>query len=384
MYPLLIITNHCPGSKRRIPPLLYLWRTSTTGICGLLCLGFFSLAGAEPPTDAQLQAIWEKQAAAIRTADFLWTTRREIPRRRLSNAALENLAKIGALEPPAQPLAPLPADGVFATETIGRFLLAGERMRYEERGQTPSLHTDNRLGHVDEIQNYDGHLYKMLQTIKEGDKEQRQGTVGEKKNWLLVRRPPAVTILLWYMRPQVFLKNQIGQRSPQVVEKGFVTLSPPAETPSVQRVITLDSAKGYLPIHYQEKDTRTQQVLQEWHILSRQEAAAVWVPTAWTLTSYLEKGEVAVTTSQVTRCRLNADVAAQEFQLDFPAETSIVYLDSQGHPHQTPPPAPTGRWPWLVPMAVLLLLLLAGVGYWQKRRRRASSASADRHQGDGI
>lgn len=279
-------------------------------------------ANVLPSIDAII-AHWEKRTTQIQSARFVWTKRQEMPRASLVGAAafFERDAKAP----------PISAEGIHVSETICTLSFEGEKMRFEMHGEVPSFESPTQLAPRNQVIVFDGNSTADYQPgAAKG--ERGQAIVAAEKNEIL--RDPAVTALLWNLRPNQLAKEveswEVSWTKDLQDGRIFVALTEPTAklNGSLRRTFWLDQSKDYAIVRCLKTNVKTDKLVQQVDILLAIDKSVGWIASGWT---YVQPGahkESLIVISKVSEYSINGRAEGDTpFQIALPQGTLVVDLD---------------------------------------------------------
>ncbi len=269
---------------------------------------------------------WEIHADLIRSARFTFLKRQEIPRSVIADIPLE-LIQGGESAPP------MSRKGIHASETTCTFLLEGDKMRFEMKGNIPSRTSSTELNSIHQTSVWNGFIFKQYIPTA-GGKEHRQGVLGQGQNGII--QEPSILPLLLNLRPNLIktpmVKYSVAPSKPEKDGPGLLMLTEPNlgdKNPIVRR-FWVDPAKDYAIVRYMETVSKTSALLLQVDLVLFLEPDNGWIPTAWTRIIPVPNNPAhAIDTVTVTESKINLAVENSDFDLFFP--TGTILLDPNGN-----------------------------------------------------
>lgn len=339
-----------------------------SAFCGEVC-GQGQKPSDALPTIETIVAHWEKHAGKIHSARFVWTKRQEMPRAVLASIPL---AKKDAELPRINP------EGIHVSQTTCTFVLDGERMRLEVRGEAPSRNSLTHLTPMERIFVFDGNTSTEYMAPV-GQTKRPQAIVESAKNE--VAEHPFVIPLLWNVRAHRLAEQTRGwELSWTRADQGdrvLVALSQPRPKGSTgqRRTFLVDPLMDYAIVRCRDTDVRSNKLNQQTDLFLVLDKTTGWIPTSWTVIESIGSKESSIIISKVSAYSINhATKDESAFQVSLPEGTLVINRDGKELTSSG-----FGTVVWLIgALAFLAIFLLL----WVVRARVRAAGTGNNNNGD--
>jgi len=286
-----------------------------------------SVANRNAPSGVTLEQIldaWKARQARVRSAQFVWTTRKTLPRGRFSRDRDPRFEKSSSVDSGPSP----PEDTEFTVPMELSF--DGDKMRVS---YTNKVWSEEERAFFDQtfISTFNG---KVSKSFVPRTKRWPQGVIRPEEHNLEATNLYAQPVLMMYRATHptmgMFLPKSwvLSQQTPVFNGRQCVVLEEMGESSSVQRALWVDPQREFCIVRYLLTQRRNLEVKLD--IEYSQTAQREWVPTRWELVWMRSDGTLRESgLNEVDKSEINIAIPPAQFDVQFPPGTLVNDLKSK-------------------------------------------------------